>query len=102
MAIYYSTGKNPYQRRRGVPCEPFEKVAEKMVLRGYLVRSLEELNQVDEVKPKELPKQEEETENVETEPVYEVTLTKPEKPAKPVREVKPKAKKPVKRSRSKK
>jgi hypothetical protein len=40
--IYYSTGKNPYQRRRGVPCEPHPATAESLVKKGYLVRTLDE------------------------------------------------------------
>jgi hypothetical protein len=40
--IYYSTGKNPYQRRRGVPCEPHPSTAESLVKKGYLVKTLDE------------------------------------------------------------
>ena len=47
--IYYSTGKNPYQRRKGVPCSPHPKTAESLVKKGYLVCSLDELNAVKQV-----------------------------------------------------
>lgn len=47
--IYYSTGKSPYQKRKGVPCEPHPKTAESLVKKGYLVRSLDELNAVKQV-----------------------------------------------------
>lgn len=40
--IYYSTGKSPYERRRGIPCEPHPNTAESLVKKGYLVRTLDE------------------------------------------------------------
>jgi hypothetical protein len=40
--IYYSTGKNPYQRKRGVPCEPHPATAESLIRKGYLVKTLDE------------------------------------------------------------
>jgi len=105
MAIYYTTGKNPHQRKRGVPCEPFEKVAEKLVAKGYLVRTLAELYEQPKtvVENEAIQDADSEQEVVNSEPVYSVTITKPEKPEKPKRDVKPrsKAKRPVAKSRKK-
>ena len=104
MAIYYTTGKNPHQRKRGVPCEPFEKVAEKLVAKGYLVRTLAELYEQPEavVEPENVEQVDEQPEAV-VKPEYSVTITKVENPEKPKRDVKPrvKVKRPVAKSRKK-
>ena len=42
--MYYSTGKSPYERRRGIPSNPHPNTAESLVKKGYLVRSLAELD----------------------------------------------------------
>lgn len=79
--IYYSTGKNPYQRRKGIPCEPHPKTAESLVKKGYLVRSLSDLQE----KVIDIP-------DSEIVVVKEVKV-KPEKPAKP------KGRKPVEKKK---
>lgn len=79
--IYYSTGKNPYQRRKGIPCEPHPKTAESLVKKGYLVRSLSDLQEkVIDIPDSEIV-------------VVKEAKVKPEKPAKP------KGRKPVEKKR---
>lgn len=79
--IYYSTGKSPYMRKRGVPCEPHPNTAESLIKKGYLVRTLEELYD-DGVKA---PLEEKALIHPDVLPPVVVSVTPREKPAKKVK-----------------
>lgn len=66
-------------RRKGVPCEPHPNTAESLVKKGYLVRSLDELES-GVVKP-EL----QEVKHVDVLPKVDIVITPKEKPPKKVK-----------------
>jgi hypothetical protein len=47
--IYYSTGVSPFMRKKGQPIECFERTAESLIKKGYLVTTIEELETNTEV-----------------------------------------------------
>ena len=104
METYYSTGLSRYlpSRGRSIVCLP--ATADRMIAKGYLVKTREELYEQPEavVDPENVEQVDEQPEAV-VKPEYSVTITKVEKPEKPKRDVKPrvKAKRPVAKSRKK-
>lgn len=105
METYYSTGLSQHlpSRGRSVVCLP--ATADRMIAKGYLVKTREELYDQPEavVEEEAIQDADSEQEVVNSEPSYTVTITKPEKPEKPKKDVKPraKAKRPVAKSRKK-